>query len=126
MFLAIFIELKYAPKEFLPSLIPLCKKYDLKTRIKRWIPTDYRKWNYKIAELLLNKEYIDSIKTGKSNNTFKWAGLNLNNLNDSIINFHIKGELRRIKNFTPDVIDFVESYLEKHKESIKTGIDRFV
>ena len=33
IFLAIYIELKYAPKEFLPSLLPLCNRYDFSPRM---------------------------------------------------------------------------------------------
>jgi hypothetical protein len=32
IFLAIFVELKYAPGEFLPSLLPLCDKYGFTPR----------------------------------------------------------------------------------------------
>ncbi len=32
VFLAIFVELKYAPGEFLPSLLPLCDKYGFSPR----------------------------------------------------------------------------------------------
>jgi DNA repair photolyase len=109
------------------KLLNLCEIYDLSIRVKRWIPKDFRKWNYKISELLLNKEYIDSIKSGKSNNAFKWAGLNLNNLKESIINIYKKGELSQIKNFNRKVIEFVEPILEKSKEvNIKTGLDSFL
>ena len=33
IFLAIFIELKYAPQQFLPSLIQLCSKYGFTSRM---------------------------------------------------------------------------------------------
>ncbi|GAI59447.1 unnamed protein product, partial [marine sediment metagenome] len=83
----------YPPTDYVtklhPKLLSYCKDYGLPIREKRWIPNDYRKWNYKISELLLNKEYLEEVKTGKSNNTMKWAGLNLNNLEESIINVFI-------------------------------------
>ena len=47
------------------KLFKLAEKYKIPIRIKRWIPNDYRKWNYKISELLLNSEYIEVVKTGK-------------------------------------------------------------
>ncbi len=120
-----------APAEYVkklhPKLLNSCEKYNLPVREKRWIPKDYRKWNYKISELLLNKVYIDELKTGKSNKTMMWAGLNLNNLEESIIDIYKRGELLKIRNFTKKVIEFVEPYLTKSKElKKKTGLDRFL
>jgi DNA repair photolyase len=110
-----------------PKLYNLCQEYNLAVRVKRWIPNDYRKWNYKISELLLNKEYIDTITTGKSNNNMKWAGLNLNNLDVSIIDVYKRDELSKLKNFSKEIIEFVKPYLEKIKISPeKTTLERFI
>jgi DNA repair photolyase len=110
-----------------PKLYNLCQEYDLAVRVKRWIPNDFRKWNYKISELLLNKEYIGDITTGKSNYNMKWAGLNLNNLNVSITDIYKKDELSNLKNFSKEVIEFVTPYLEKSKMSHqKTTLERFI
>jgi len=105
----------------------LCQKYKVNVRIKRWIPSDFRKWNYKISELLLNKEYIDALKTGKSNKTLMWAGLNLNNLKESILDVYKRGELHTIKNFNPKIIEIIKPYLEKSKElKQKKGLEKFL
>jgi len=121
----------YPPKDYVKKLhsklYSLCEKHQLAVRLKRWIPNDFRKWNYKISEILLNKEYINAIKFGKPNNTFKWAGLNLNNLEQSIVNVYKKGELSNLKNFDSKVIEFVEPFLEKSIElSGKTGLDKYL
>lgn len=109
------------------KLLNLCEKYNMAIRVKRWIPSDYRKWNYKISELLLNKEYLNSLKTGKSNKNMMWAGLNLNNLEESILDVHKRGNLSKLKNFNQQIIDYVEPYLEKSKDlKLKNGIDRFL
>ncbi len=105
----------------------LCKKYEINIRVKRWIPSDYRKWNYKISELLLNKEYVDSLTTGKNNRTMMWAGLNLNNLEESILDVYRRRELQTLKNFNPEVISFIKPYLEKSKElKQKKGLENFL
>ncbi|MHA2130769.1 MAG: radical SAM protein [Promethearchaeota archaeon] len=110
-----------------PKLLSLCEKYNMPIRVKRWIPSDYRKWNYIISEILLNKEYIDAVRTGKSNKTMMWAGLNLNNLEESIINVFVRGELLKLKNFTKPIVEFVTPYLEVAKDSKqKTGLDKFL
>ena len=109
------------------KLFNLCKKYNISIRVKRWIPKDFRKWNYKISELLLNKEYTETLRTGKSNKTMMWAGLNLNNLEESILDVFKRGDLSQIKNFTKNIIEFVNPYLEKTKSlKQKTGIDKFL
>ncbi len=104
----------------------LSEKYDVKVRVKRWIPSDYRKWNYKISELLLNTEYIEMLK-GYANKTMMWAGLHLNNLEESILDVYERGELSKLRNFTKNIIEFVTPHLEKGKAlKHKTGLDKFL
>ena len=43
IFLAIFIELKYAPNEFLPSLTPLCDKYGCTSRMLETVRSKMRR-----------------------------------------------------------------------------------
>jgi DNA repair photolyase len=45
----IYPPAKYARKLH-SKLFNLCQEYKLDIRIKRWIPNDFRKWNYKISE----------------------------------------------------------------------------
>lgn len=114
-------------KKINTKLWNLCQKYGVNVRVKRWIPSDYRKWNYTLSELLLNKEYIDMLNTGKSNKTLMWAGLNLNNLEESILDIYQREELHTLKNFNSQIIKLVEPYLEKRKETTqKTGLDKFL
>ncbi len=114
-------------KKMHSKLMVICNEYDIPIRIKRWIPRDYRKWNYKISEILLNKEYNEYVSTGKSNYNLKWAGLNLNNLSESIIDICKKSELSKLTNFTPEIIDLVEPILKNSKEyNQKKGIEDFL
>jgi hypothetical protein len=129
--LELFRGQTYPPADYArklhPKLLSLCEKYNLPIRVSRWIPSDYRKWNYRISEILLNKEYLDALKTGKSNKSMMWAGLNLNNLDESIIEVFKRGELSSLPNFNKQVIDLVVPYLEKSKSlKQKTGIDHFL
>jgi len=43
IFIAIFIELKYAPDEFLPSLVPLCDHYGLSPRMLETVRSKMRR-----------------------------------------------------------------------------------
>lgn len=109
------------------KLLKLCEKYNLDVRAKRWIPSDYRKWNYKISEILLNKEYENSLKTGKTNKNMMWAGLYLNNLEESILDVYNRGDLHTLKNFNSEIIEIVKPYLEKGKElKQKKGLEKFL
>lgn len=121
----------YPPADYVrklhPKLLSLCEKYNLPIRVKRWIPSDYRQWNYRISEILLNREYEEALKTGKSNKSMMWAGLNLNNLDKSILEVYQRGELSSLPNFNKQVINLVVPYLEKSKSlKQKTGIDHFL
>lgn len=108
------------------KLFNLCEKYQLDIRVPRWIPSDYRKWNYKIAEVLLNEEYKNAI-FGNPNSKMKWAGLYLNNLDESIINYFKRGELNKLRNFDQEIIEFVRPYLKQgEKERDKKTLDRFL
>ncbi|MBY9006978.1 MAG: radical SAM protein [Candidatus Lokiarchaeota archaeon] len=129
--LKLYNKNNYAPFEYTKKLnktfLKYCEKYKLPIRIKRWIPLDYRKWNYKIAELLLNKEYMESMKSGRRNKSMMWAGLYLNNLKESIMEIYKRGELGKLTNFSKSIIDYVSPYLEKSKDfNQKKGIDRFI
>ncbi|MFW9818912.1 MAG: radical SAM protein [Candidatus Thorarchaeota archaeon] len=107
--------------------LKLCQKYEIKVRVKRWIPSDYRKWNYKISEILLNMEYNEALSTGKSNRNMMWAGLNLNNLEESILNVYKRNELHTLKNFNSKIIEFIKPYLERTKDLKQTkGLEKFL
>jgi hypothetical protein len=43
IFLAIFIELKYAPAEFLPTLVPLCSQYGFSSRTLETVRSKMRR-----------------------------------------------------------------------------------
>jgi DNA repair photolyase len=117
----------YYVREIHSKLYKLANDYRIPIRIKRWIPSDYRNWNYKVSELLLNKEYNDTIAFGKSNNNMKWAGLKLNNLKESILDVYKKGALKSLDNFNSEVINLVEPFLKNKKDiSKKRGIEYFL
>ncbi len=104
-----------------------CDNYKIPIRIKRWIPSDYRKWNYKISEVLLNEEYIDRVNFGKSNKNLMWAGLNINNLEESILEVYKRGDLLKLKNFNMNIVKFIKPFLDRSKNlELKTGLDKFL
>ncbi len=111
-------------KKMHSKLLDLAQKYQLPLRINRWIPKDFRQYNYKISEILLNKEYLDHITAGKSNNTLKWAGLKLNNLKESIYNIYKNDKIYELEGFYKKEIELIVPYLEKIEK--KTNLDKFL
>jgi len=57
IFLAIFIELKYAPGEFLPNLTPLCEKYDFTPRMLETVRSKMRRMGLIDHVSRFNKAY---------------------------------------------------------------------
>jgi len=57
IFLAIFIELKYAQNEFLPILSPLCEKYDFSSRMLQTVRSKMRRMGIIDHVSRFNKRY---------------------------------------------------------------------
>lgn len=104
------------------KLLVACKKHGLRHRIKRYIPNDYRKLNYMIAENLLNKSYDLQI-VGKPWKDSFWIGQNIQNLKESIADVNDRGELQAIRGMTPAIEAEIRGYLPGKKAS---GLDRFL
>jgi hypothetical protein len=88
----------------------LCEKYKLAYRIKRYIPYDYRKQNYRIAELLLNQSY-ENQTTGKSWKNNFWAGMNIQNLKEPIEEIAKRGDLKTVRNVNETIEDFIYNHI---------------
>ena len=84
------------------KLFALCEKYDIGFRIKRYIPEDYRKYNYIIAQNLLDTSYVAQMLGKSWWNTF-WAAQNINNLKEDIREIVKRGKLTKIRNVNEEV-----------------------
>ena len=102
------------------KLLAACKKHNLATRAKRFIPNDYRKYNYIIAERLLNKAYDLQLAGGKWKDYF-WTGHHVQMLKESIADVHARGGLRGIKGMTAAIAADIEPWIPKGQ-----GLDRFL
>lgn len=92
------------------QMISWCDKYSMKFRTRRFIPNDFRKWNYIIAERLFNESYKDQGLGKRWYSTF-WAGQNIQNLNESIKDIAARGELQSIRNVDRALEDRIISML---------------
>jgi hypothetical protein len=57
IFLAVFIELKYAPDQFLPNLSPLCDKYEFSPRMLETVRSKMRRMGIIDHVSRFNKRY---------------------------------------------------------------------
>jgi DNA repair photolyase len=108
---------RYLPKrsyliKIQKEVLALCKSYNIKTRIKRFIPDDYRKLNYIIAEKLLNKAY-ELQMLGKAWSNLHWAGQNIQNLKESIIEVIRRNELDKIRNINREIVESINNILKE-------------
>jgi DNA repair photolyase len=105
------------------KLLDACEKHGLRHRMKRYIPNDYRKINYTIAEQLLNESYDLQI-TGKAWKPLFWVGQNIQNLKESIADVVSRGELSSIRGITKAMESRIRAFLPSHP--VKSGLDRFL
>ncbi len=88
----------------------LCEKYGIATRTKRFIPEDFRRWNYIIAEKLFEESYSAQMQ-GDAWSGIYWAGQNIQNLKESIIEVAARDELQTVRNVTPVIESKVLEWL---------------
>jgi len=88
------------------KLFALCEMYDIPYRIKRFIPDDFRKMNYIIAEKLLNRAYYLQM-TGKAWSNLYWAGMNIQNQKEPVEDIAKRSELHLIRNVNDEISEFI-------------------
>ena len=93
-------------------LFALSDKHQLPHRIRRFIPNDYRKTNYRIAERMLNVSFERQM-FGQSWETLFWAAQNIQNLKEPIEAVAARGELEQIKNVKGPIKKRIEAILKE-------------
>ncbi len=101
-------------KRITKKMLSLCDKYNISHRMKRFIPDDFRRLNYLIAEEFLNESYVLQF-TGKPWSNLFWAGQNIQNLNESIVDVAARGELQSIRNVNADLEIRINEFLDDIK-----------
>ncbi len=92
------------------EMLELCDRHQLAFRIKRYIPEDFRKQNYLVAQKLLDESYPSQMSGRPWTKTF-WAGQNISDLGESIEDIARMAELRRIRNIDAPVEEHVLNLL---------------
>lgn len=89
------------------------KQYGIRWRIKRFIPEDYRKYNYIISEKLFEISYERQI-TGRHWDAYFWAAYNIQNLKESIIDIAKRNELKKIRGVGDKISAYIINTLGKN------------
>jgi DNA repair photolyase len=91
------------------KFLALVEKHRMPARMKRYIPKDFRRDNYIIAEKLLNESY--RLQThGEAWSSKFWAGQNIQNLKEPISNVMRKNELQKIRNVNEEIEASIREY----------------
>lgn len=98
------------------KMMKFCGKYGIPFRIRRYIPDDFRRYNYIVSEHLLNIAYLFQIMGDNARfNAFQWAGLNVNNLKESIKDIAKRDELEKIRNVGKKMAGTISEILDTGK-----------
>jgi DNA repair photolyase len=94
------------------KILALCEQYGLPYRIKRFIPMDYRRRNYRVAQALLDESYRLQMM-GKAWTNKYWAAMNIQNLKESVTDIAGRNELHTIRNVDRDIERFIREFPEE-------------
>ena len=92
------------------TVLELCDAIGMPVRMKRFIPQDYRRTNYRIAEILLNESYKRQLQQKRWSDLF-WAGQHIQLLKEPIEMVASRDALSAIPNVTGDIWDFIKDMI---------------
>ena len=88
------------------AILSILEKYEMPFRMKRFIPNDFRRLNYIIAEKLLNTSFDLKI-AGKQWKKQFWVGHNIENLKESVEDIERRGGLGEIRGMNEEIRSFI-------------------
>ena len=91
-----------------------CKKSGIPMRSQRWYPSDFRHFNYKSSEKLLNIAYFNQINR-KPYKDLLWAGLIIQNLPEPVGVLVDQHRISKYMKLTSEIKRIIEPYLKKPK-----------
>jgi DNA repair photolyase len=94
------------------KIVKLSSDIGISNNIQRYIPSDYREMNYRIAEKLFSEAELSRNLNKEWKNCY-WAAQNINNLDKSILDIAKQGELKSIRNVNQDIIQKIQSFIDK-------------
>ena len=104
------VNREYFAKKTL-EITKICQKYNIKTRVQRWYPSDFRNSNYKAAEKLFSFSYENQMM-GKTSKDLFWAAMYIQNLPRSLGSIDVSGDLNKLKYVTPKIRKIINPYIK--------------
>jgi DNA repair photolyase len=98
------------------QLLELCARYDLPIRIPRFLPSDFRRINYEIAQRMLDAANRQQLQ-GRPAKNLLWAGLHIQNLSESLTAIAMRDELHTIPNVRGPILRRLRRILSELKTS---------
>jgi len=102
----------------------ILRRNGMASRIRRYIPEDHRKENYRISERMLNMA-MDSQLDGRSWKGLHWAGMNIQNLKESIVEVAARGELDTLGNIRGRTAAIIEGLLKGTGTKVQTYLTEY-
>ncbi|TFG05798.1 MAG: radical SAM protein [Promethearchaeota archaeon] len=98
------------------KVVRLCKKYSVPYRIKRrFIPSDFRRVNYLVAQHLADEAYERQL-AGKYHQGYLWACNHIHNLSESLVTIAERGALETVQNVKGKIKEDVERLIKKYNK----------
>lgn len=94
------------------NILQLCKNTGLDIAIKRFLPQDFRYYNYSISEKILNEARIEFL-LGKNKTEWYVDGLRIQELNDSIHNLFLMNQLGTLPFVNENLEIFINNEFNK-------------
>ena len=92
----------------------LCRQMDMPVRMKRFIPSDFRRVNYLISEELFNESYrLQSL--GRYYNHYFYAASRIQQLKDSALELMQQGDDSFLKHIHPQITEQIREKLNLYK-----------
>jgi len=119
-----YTPLKAYSSEITKTILPILEKYEMPFRIPRFIPTDFRRLNYLVAEKLLEDAFVLQM-TGKSWKKVFWATQNIQNLKESITKVEDRSELRSIQSVDEEIEAIIRREINNHADGSQKALGDF-
>ena len=98
-------------------MLELCEQIGMPFYIKRFIPNDFRRTNYALAETILNASFKRQLGGGDWADLF-WAGQHIQNLKEPIEDVAARNDLDKIPNVKGKLLDFIKKEVKPNPSQI--------
>ena len=103
-------------------MLELCGQVEMPFYVKRFIPNDFRRTNYTLAETILNTSFKRQLQGGNWYDLF-WTGQHIQNMKEPIEDVAARNELETIPNVKGKLLEYIKKEVKPSPSQI-TLFDR--